>query len=408
MKTVPFIIAIFLSATLSAQSFQAHFTDSTLRLDYVFCGNASHSAIFFREASVFCGWAGRKHNLDKPVLRGNGQIRVMDPTSGEPLYINSFSSLFQEWQSTEEAQKLDKAFEETFLVPFPRHPVRIEVVLFDNHARQSCIIAHTIDPRDILIRSIAPTESTVLKDSGKDAIDIVIVSEGYTSREKSKFYDDALRAVQALFSHEPFTSVRDKFSVRAVFSTSEHSGVSVPGKGEWKNTTLHSNFDTFYSSRYLTTSSIWRLYDIIGTTPAEHVIVIANTPQYGGGGIFNSITLVTSDHPTFARVLVHEFGHAFAGLADEYAYDEMAETVYPADTEPWEPKITTQVNFASKWADMLKYGTVGLYEGGGNQTKGVWRPVPDCRMRTNTNPDFCPVCTRAILRTVEYSVTPIY
>lgn len=408
MKTVPFIIAIFLSATLSAQSFQAHFTDSTLRLDYVFCGNASHSAIFFREASQFSGWAGRKHNLDKPVLRGNGQIRVMDPSSGEPLYINSFSSLFQEWQSTEEAQKLDKAFEETFLVPFPRHPVRIEVVLFDNHARQSCIIAHTIAPRDILIRSIAPTESTVLKDSGKDAIDIVIVSEGYTSREKSKYYDDALRAVQALFSHEPFTSVRDKFSVRAVFSASEHSGVSVPGKGEWKNTTLHSNFDTFYSSRYLTTSSIWGLYDIIGTTPAEHVIVIANTPQYGGGGIFNSITLVTSDHPTFSRVLVHEFGHAFAGLADEYAYDEMAETVYPADTEPWEPNITTQADFTSKWADMLHDGTAGLYEGGGNQTKGVWRPVPDCRMRTNTNPDFCPVCTRAILRTVEYSVTPIY
>lgn len=405
MKAVPFIIAIFLSTALRAQSFQTHFADSTLRLDYVFCGNASQSEIYFMEASKFGVWTGRKHNLDKPALRGNGQIRVKDPSNGETLYVNSFSTLFQEWQSTEEAQNLNKAFENTFLVPFPKHAVSIEVVLFDNHARQSCILTHTINPKDILIRSIYPSESTVLQDSGEDAIDIVIVSEGYAAREKSKFYDDAIRAVQALFSHEPFTSLRDKFSVRAVFSASEHSGVSVPGKGVWKSTSVHSHFDTFYSSRYLTTSSIRRLYDIIGTTPSEHVIVLANTPQYGGGGIFNSMTLVTSDHPTFARVLVHEFGHAFAGLADEYAYDEMAETVYPADTEPWEPNITTQADFASKWADMLP--GMGLYEGGGNQTKGVWRPVPDCRMRTNTYPDFCPVCTRAIIRMVDY-VTPIH
>ena len=401
MRRTLFLIAIFASLSLSAQDFREHFTDSTLRLDYVFCGNSNHSAIYFREAQKCALWAGRRHNLSEPALRGNGQIRVKDQISGETLYVNSFSSLFQEWQSTEEAQNLNKAFENSFLVPFPKHPVDIEVVLFDNHARQSCILRHSIDPEDILIRSITASDSRVLKDAGQNAIDIVIVPEGYTLKEKSKFYDDALRAVQALFSHEPFTSAKDKFSVWAVFKESEDSGVSVPGKGVWKSTALDSNFDTFYSSRYLTTSSMWKLYDVIGDTPCEHIIVIANTAQYGGGGIYNSITLVTSDHPTFARVLVHEFGHAFAGLADEYAYDEMAEIVYPADTEPWEPNITTKVDFSSKWVDMLG-GTVGLYEGGGNQRQGVWRPVPDCRMRTNQHPDFCPVCTRAIMRIIDY------
>ena len=407
MKRTIFFTALLVSFGLHAHEFDMHFADATLRLDYVFCGDATHSAIYFHEALKCDGWAGRKHNLSEPALRGNGQIRVVDPSSGETLYVNSFSSLFQEWQSTEEAKTLQKAFQNSFLVPFPKHPVDIEVTLLDNHARQSCILRHRIDPNDILIRKMSPTESKMLLDSGPGAIDIVIVSEGYSSMEKSKFYDDALRASQALFSHQPFNSVKDKFNVRAVFEPSEDSGISMPGKGEWKSTAVHSHFDTFYSSRYLTTSSMWELYDVIGSTPCEHVIVLANTSTYGGGGIFNSITLVASDHPTFARVLVHEFGHAFGGLADEYAYDEMAEIVYPSDTEPWEPNITTKVDFASKWEDMLG-GTVDMYEGGGNQRQGVWRPVPDCRMRTNTYPDFCPVCTRAILRIVNYSVESIY
>ena len=405
MKRIIVISLLFAAFSLQARGFDEHFADATLRLDYVFCGDATHCAIYFHEALKCDGWAGRKHNLSEPALRGNGQIRVLDPSSGETLYVNSFSSLFQEWQSTEEAKTLQKAFQNSFLVPFPKHPVDIEVTLMDNHARQSCILRHKIDPNDILIRKVPPSDSKTLLDSGQGAIDIVIVSEGYSAREKSKFYDDALRATQALFSHQPFTSVKDKFNVRAVFEPSEDSGISMPGKGEWKSTAVHSHFDTFYSSRYLTTSSMWELYDVIGSTPCEHIIVLANTSTYGGGGIFNCITLVASDHPTFARVLVHEFGHAFGGLADEYAYDEMAEIVYPSDTEPWEPNITTKVDFASKWEDMLS-GTVRLYEGGGNQRQGVWRPVPDCRMRTNTYPDFCPVCTRAILRIVNYSVGP--
>ena len=403
MKRIIVISLLFAAFSLQARGFDEHFADASLRLDYVFCGDATHSAIYFHEALKCDCWAGRKHNLSEPALRGNGQIRVVDPSNGEILYVNSFSSLFQEWQSTEEAKTVQKAFQNSFLVPFPKHPVDIEVTLLDNHARQSCLLRHWIDPNDILIRKVSPVESKTMLDSGHGAIDIVIVSEGYSAKEKSKFYDDAIRAVQALFSHEPFTSLKDKFNVRAVFKASEDSGISMPGKGEWKSTAVHSHFDTFYSGRYLTTSSMWELYDVIGSTPCEHVIVLANTPIYGGGGIFNSITLVASDHPTFARVLVHEFGHAFGGLADEYAYDEMAEIVYPSDTEPWEPNITTKVDFASKWEDMLG-GTVGLYEGGGNQRQGVWRPVPDCRMRTNTYPDFCPVCTRAILRIVDYNV----
>ena len=115
-------------------------------------------------------------------------------------------------------------------------------------------------------------------------------------------------------------------------------------------------------------------------------------------------------------VIVHEFGHSFGGLGDEYAYGDDPETHYPADTEPWEPNITTLHDFASKWKDMLPRGTaiptnpdgrnltskVGVYEGAGYQSKGVYRPVQECRMKVNEVKEFCPVCQRAIRRIIDF------
>ena len=222
--------------------------------------------------------------------------------------------------------------------------------------------------------------------------------------------------------------------MRAVFAPSAESGVSVPHDKHWRNTVASSHFDTFYTARYLTTSAIWAVWDSIGTVPFEQVIVLANTSLYGGGGIYNSITIMNSGHPTFAPVLVHEFGHAFGGLADEYFYDDQFGTMYPADTEPWEPNLTTLVDFGSKWADLLPEGTpvptpvddlekrdvrlrwklfsqkqkdllnrkVGVYEGGGYTSKGVYRPVQECRMKINECERFCPVCERALVDMIDY------
>lgn len=403
-KVLPAIIAILFAAnSLSAQDYAEHFTDSTLRLNYVFCGDSQHQAIYFREAVKTGPWAGRRTNLSSPALRGDGQVRVFDAQTGKTLYVNSFATLFQEWQSTAEAARVQKAYENCLLVPFPKKPVEIVVALYDRHGNVSSRICHRIDPADILIRPAPESEAIILQENGalSETIDIVIVSEGYTEAEKEKFIADSRRAQEALFSHEPFTSSRGKFNVRAVFVPSLDSGVSLPGNHAWKRTAMSSHFDTFYSSRYLTSSSMWALHDAIGSVPFEHIIVLVNSSRYGGGGVYNSVTLSTADHPIFNIVLVHEFGHAFGGLADEYAYDEMVETVYPADTEPWEQNITTKKDFSSKWEDMMG-GEVGLYEGAGNQSKGIWRPVPNCRMRTNDYPDFCPVCTRALLRVIDF------
>lgn len=201
--------------------------------------------------------------------------------------------------------------------------------------------------------------------------------------------------MEALFAHEPFKGMRDRFNIVAVKSPSKESGASEPGKGIWKNTALHSHWDTNYSERYLTTSNLKDMHDLLAGTPYEHILVLVNSERYGGGGILNSYLLSTIHNKWSKPVVVHEFGHSFAGLADEYAYENEEVNMYPLDVEPWEKNITTKVNFKGKWEEMIgKKPGVGLVEGGGYKMKGVYRACNDCRMRTNEIPEFCPACQR--------------
>ena len=197
---------------------------------------------------------------------------------------------------------------------------------------------------------------------------------------------------------------------------SEESGTDIPGEMIYKKTALNSSYYTFDVARYLTTTDIKSVYDYAANVPYDQVYVLINSERYGGGGIYNHYSASTSDHELTPKVLVHEFGHGFAGLADEYYSSAVAyEDFYPTDIEPWEPNITTLVDFDSKWKDMInkktpvptppdvEYAkTVGVFEGGGYMAKGVYRPYIDCRMNTNEASGFCPVCQRAISRMIEY------
>lgn len=416
-----FLLGIFVAFSLHAQIFTDYFTDKSLRIDYIFNGNASKQEICVEELSSLPHWAGRKHHLSELPLQGNGQIIMKDIASNKIIYKTSFSSLFQEWLETDEAQNITKGFENTFLVPYPLHPAEIEIVLLDPRRNIRTSMKHIVKPDDILIHKKGHTHITphkyLLKSGNIDkCIDVAILAEGYTQEEMELFYKDAAIACESLFSYEPFKSMKNRFNIVAVASPSEESGVSIPRIGEWKQTALGSHFSTFYSDRYLTTSRVKAIHDALAGIPYEHIIILANTEEYGGGGIYNSYTLTTAHHPKFRPVVVHEFGHSFSGLADEYFYDNDVMTdTYPLDIEPWEQNITTKVNFASKWEDMLAKGTpiptptseckkfpVGVYEGGGYSAKGIYRPADDCRMRTNEYPTFCPVCQRSIQRIIEF------
>ena len=385
----------YVAMIASAQAFENDFQDSTLRLDYVLAGNAKQQHIYYCKASKSARWAGRKARLAEIPLRGNGQIMISDHETGRLLYVHTFSTLFQEWQAEEEATRVDRAFQTSFNVPMPKRPVDGQPDI------TSCI-------------------------------DLAIIAEGYSHEEMEKFYTDSRRVVDALFAHEPFTSMKSRFNIVAVATESPKSGPSIPHVGLWRQTPAGVHYDTFYSNRYLMTSEMHRIYDLLSGIPFEHIIVLVNSSTYGGGGIYNQLTVTTSDHPTFRPVLVHEFGHAYGGLGDEYFYDDAYESMYPADTEPWEPNLTTLVDFQSKWADMVPEGTpiptprpkpsekkrgkkltereqlniltqqVGVFEGGGYQSKGVFRPAQECRMKVNEVENFCPVCSRALVRITDF------
>lgn len=379
--------------------------DKTLRIDYIFTGSDKDCDIAVAELLSAHGWYGRRTNLKEVPLRGNGQLTMTDKATGDTLYRMSFCTLFQEWQATEEATRVRKSFENVFLVPMPAAPAEITVQLYDFHENVAAKLTHPVDPKDILIRPVGGGPQTrMLLHSGdsKEKIDVAILAEGYTEGEMDIFFKDAESTVENLLRHEPFKSMKDRFNIVAVASPSEDSGVSVPREGLWKKTAVDSHFDTFYSDRYLTTLHLFKMHDALAGIPYEHIIILANTDTYGGGGIYNSYTLTTAHHKLFGPVVVHEFGHSFGGLTDEYAYDDQYVEYYYPDIEPWEQNITTKANFESKWKDLYDQGVVGLVEGGGYQTKGVWRPCEDCRMRTNTAEAFCPVCQRAIERIIRF------
>ena len=401
-----FVAALCAAFSLPAQPLPAPLTERTLRVDYIFSGTDRTCSIALDQLSCFDGWAGRRVNLDRLALRGNGQIRMHDAQTGRLLYCNSFSTLFQEWQATEEATRVQKSFENVFLLPMPSVPVDVTVVLFDFHENVVAQLTHRVDPSDILIRRIgpdpAPTRDILRSGSSQECIDVVILPEGYTAAEMGLFYSDAAVAVESFMNHEAFRELKDRFNFVAVELPSAESGVSVPRRGEWKDTALGSHFDTFYSDRYLTTLHVKQMHDLLAGLPYEHIIILANTDTYGGGGIFNSYTLTTAHHAQFKPVVVHEFGHSFVGLADEYFYDDQFVEYYYPDVEPWEPNITTQADFSRKWESKLGQPGIGLLEGGGYQSKGVWRASEDCRMRTNAAEDFCPVCTDAVRAMVRF------
>ena len=393
------LCAVLFSSAVVAQN-------QTLRVDYVFSGTDKSQEISLDQMSCFDGWAGRRVNLCDVPVKGNGQILVTDAESGRVIYRQSFSTLFQEWQTTEEATRVRRSFENVFLLPMPTADAYVKVELYDVRGNVTSSLTHLVDPSDILIRRMsprAPSYSYLYKGgSVEDCIDVVIVAEGYTQQEMDKFHKDAEVAMEAILSHAPFDQYKERFNFVAVALPSVESGVSVPGEGLWKDTALKAHFNTFYMDRYLTTLCLKNMHDRLCGVPYEHIVILANTETYGGGGIFNSYTLTTAGHPAFKPVVVHEFGHSFVGLGDEYYYDDQFVEFYYPDCEPWEQNITTLFDFDSKWKDMLEAGEAVLLEGAGYQSKGVYRGSEDCRMKTNAAECFCPVCQRAIARIIEF------
>ena len=429
MKRIFILLLLTISLNAVAQDFKQYFDDATLRIDYIFSGNAKHQAIAVDELYRLPHWFGKHERLSELPIEGNGQITVRDHRTQKVIYRNSFSTLFQEWLTYDEAKKpSSKSFENVFLVPYPKDSADVTVELRNNRREVTVSMTHLVAPRDILIRhmgerNVTPYETLQQAADPSRCIHIAYIAEGYTEAEMPVFIKDCRIAMEALFAHEPFKSMRQRFNIIDVNAPSAEIGTSEPSIGIWKNTALHSHFDTFYSDRYLTTLHLKDLHNWLAGTPYEHIIVLVNTEKYGGGGILNSYNLTMAHNDYFKPVVVHEFGHSFAGLGDEYAYEKETINMYPTDVEPWEPNLTTLVDFHGKWENLINKKTpiptpqpadldkpnarrdkwkIGAYEPAGYAQHGVYRGFPDCRMRTNVHPEFCPVCTQAITRLIQF------
>jgi len=329
--------------------------------------------------------------------------------------------LFYEWQETAEAKTTNRSFEEVIRCPFPLKTVNIKVYRRDKQNQLNLLHQFYINPKHYRLNKSNKFNFDTERISGKlpinKAVDVAFLAEGYTKDELDVFKKDVEKLTEFLFQSAPFDQVKEQFNVWAVYSTSEESGTDIPGEDVWKNTVLNSHFYTFGSERYLTSQSIRKIHDVAGLVPYDQVYILVNSDKYGGGGIFNYYNLTSAHHDLTPWVFIHELGHGFGGLADEYfdgstAYND----IYDLNSEPWRPNITTMVDMDKKWKSKVDKSTpiptptkpenlktIGFYEGGGYVAKGIYRPYINCEMKALQN-GFCPVCQDAILKMVQFNV----
>ncbi len=423
MKTLAALFLICISHAVSAQNiFDKYFTDKSLRFDFMLAGNNLKTVVFPVAMKEEPYWAGSRTRLIDPFNYGNFRYELFDATENTLIYSRGFCTLYQEWQTTAEANKMERSFYEVSTMPFPRKKVRFVLSRRDRHGSFSKLYESDIDPSDYFIRREKPVDVKTKKIYGsgdpQNSVDLAFIAEGYRAEEMEKFRDDVKKLADILFKEQPFISFKEKFNIWAVEAISQESGTDNPGKGIYLNTALNSSFYTFDLDRYLTTQDIKAVNDYAASVPHDNIIVLINSSEYGGGGVYNYYSGTTAGHPFSPKVFIHEFGHGFAGLADEYYSSEVAyEEFYPLAVEPWEPNITTLVNFDSKWKNIIDKNTpvptpeeekfinvTGLFEGGGYSAKGIYRPETDCRMKSNGPKGFCTVCRKAIEEMIRFYI----
>lgn len=421
-----FIIAALLSVisvnSFSQSHFEKHFENKTLRVDYLMGGDANSQTVFLKEMKEEPHWGGSKTNLIDKFGYGTFGFKLYDQVSGELLYSKGFNSLFQEWQSTAEAKEIQKAFYQVNVMPYPKNPVRFVLESRNWDGKMEKIWEYKIDPKNYFIGEEKPMPVPFTKISGNGdpatSVDVAFIAEGYTAEEMDKFRADVKRMAGYIFDVPPFDRYKERFNIYALESVSEESGTDIPGEHIYKNTAVNTKFYTFDIPRYLTTFDIKALHDISANVPYDQIFVIINTDKYGGAGMYNYYSSCSADHPLSYEVSSHEFGHGFAGLGDEYYTSSVAyEDFYNLKVEPWEPNITTIVDFDKKWKKMIDKdtpiptprtkefeGKVGVFEGGGYMAKGIYSPVQDCKMKSNNEKHFCPVCEKAVEEIILFHI----
>lgn len=466
---VLFLLSLFIPPQLTySQSFEYFFVDKTLRVDYYHTGTKGAETVSLDKVYEEGPWPGSRINLLDTLNLGEYLMRVYDAATSSLVYSRGYSTMFNEWQSTEEALGgIYRTFHETARLPYPKRKVQVTISRRDKKMIFHEIFSTVIDPN-------SPTEvnhemkaqpykvvSLMKNGPPSEKVDILILGDGYRKEDMEKFRKDAKHLNDVMFSTSPFKEHKKDFNVWMIEAASQDSGIDKPDKNIWKTTTLGTMYNTFGTARYVLTEENRALRDIAAAAPYDFINILLNDNRYGGGGIYNLYTTcyTITDAPgkewQMDYVYVHEFGHSFGGLGDEYYGSQVSYVdFYQKGIEPWEPNVTALTDKGNlKWKNFVepatpiptlwekaqydslerergkldrlasdyyqkreplyqaerqilkttKYaGKVGAFEGAGYVSQGLYRPSTDCRMFSLSLVDFDSVCRSAIEKVIDF------
>jgi hypothetical protein len=469
-----FTLILLLALTQSTRprpdaGFEAAFTGRTLRFDYHHTGTAGEEHIAPARTRLEGEWPGSRTQLVDDTNLGLYLFEVRRPEPDELLYSRGFASIYGEWETTAEARGGWRAFHESQRFPEPKFPVRLVLRKRGADGSFQELWKGEVDPQSRFVdRSPLLSSGEVFKllVSGPPAtkVDLLIVSEGYPRLKREKFLNDARRLVDVLLATPPFSRRIPDFNVNMLYVPSPDNGIPNPRQASWPRTNFGLAYNAFDSDRYVLASGNEALREAVAWTPYDALILLFNERKYGGGGIYNLWATVAADTEPAPYVFVHEFGHSFAGLGDEYYTSQVAyEDFVKPGVEPWEPNVTALLDPARlKWKELVRAGTplptpwgqarydeidlayqkkraqmtadhateaameelfrevkgttgpllaaekfanrVGAFEGASYEAKGLYRPEIDCIMFTRNPTHFCRVCERAIEQAIERAV----
>ena len=454
--------------TSSPNPFDACFTGRTMRVDLFHTGGPKGEIVALDRVVDDGPWPGSRTRLLDETNLGSHLFEVRDVRTNRVIFSRGYSSMYSEWEQTEEVKRISRTFPESLRFPWPREKVRIVLERRDRANVFHELFSAVIDPAgpesNPAPRAPAARVWTVFENGPATAkLDLLLLGEGYAEKDLPKFHADAKRLVDILFTYEPFKSRKPDFNVRALDLPASESGVLRPDSRIFRRTPLSVQYGIFGSERYMLTYDDRALREAASAAPYDFLEILVNDARYGGGGIYNFQATASVDTGFAEYVFVHEFGHHFAGLADEYYGSDVAYETGGEKPEPWEPNVTALKDpKALKWADLVEKvtplptpwekdafekqtrtiqterkkliasgappsalddlfrrqmaldskllstmawsGKVGAFEGASYEAKGLYRPSADCIMFTRDPGGFCPVCRRAIGRVIdEYS-----
>jgi len=421
MKNKISLLIVFLVQVVVVHAqFDEWFYSKTLRMDYQHSGTSKTELFSFQEWVEEPYWGGSTVNLIDTFGYGEYQMQLIDKATTKILYSRGFSTLFSEWQTTDEAGRLNRSFPEALVMPYPKKDA--VVVIFSRNRKGVFEEAYRqeFSPNDYFVRKEQKIKASVydieIHGASQNKVDVVIIPEGYTLEQMELFKSDCKRFAEEFFKYSPYKEYRDNFNLRGVLIPSAESGTDIPKESIWRNTVVNSRFYTFDLDRYVMTHDFQSVRDAAANAPYDQIYILVNTERYGGGAIYNFYSMSVNSNPYAGKIFIHELGHGFAGLADEYYTSAVAyNDFYHMDVEPWEPNITTLVDFNKKWRHLLPAGQsiptsvtkenadqMGVFEGGGYAAKGVFRPRQDCLMHTFKGDTFCDACEEAIVKMIMF------